>query len=123
MHKEDVERVIDQINCKDWGLELGDNRASFRSAWFVRVRGYAPEPGRGIMQPYVGRKWLLARFCTPSQIVRLCFDAIREAEEELIREAFHYRGAAIYGPLVDVDRMASLMSEHDGAHGVDTSAA
>lgn len=114
MLREDVEGVLDCINCKQWGLELGDNRGFVRSPWFLRVRGHAAAPRDQFIQPYVGRRWMIARHATPSQLVRIAFDAICHAELELIRESFLYRDQPIFGPTVDVDRLSESMAKDEG---------
>lgn len=55
-----------------------------------------------------GRKWRLSPHMTPSELVQTAFLAVLTAIEHEARERFAYRGAAIFGPHFDVDRLAAL---------------
>lgn len=59
-----------------------------------------------------GRKWLLSKHMTKSEIIQTAFKAVLTAEEHECREAFTYRGTAIFGPHFDVDALVSLI-DHD----------
>jgi hypothetical protein len=50
-----------------------------------------------------GRKWLLSRHMTKSEVVQTAFKAVLTALEHEAREHFRYRGKAIFGPHFDVD--------------------
>lgn len=49
------------------------------------------------------REWPLTPSMTKSEIVQTAFMAIMAAQEHETREAFKYKGKAIFGPHFDVD--------------------
>lgn len=51
---------------------------------------------------YTGRKWRLSNFMTRSELVQTALGAILACEEHETREAFRWRGRAIFGPHFDV---------------------
>ena len=57
-----------------------------------------------------GRKWYLSTWMTDSEIVSTAFMAFLAAEEHECRERFKYKGQRIFGPHMDVDALADLLS-------------
>lgn len=66
-----------------------------------------------------GRKWRLSEHMTKSELVQTALMAVLAAEEHEAREAFKYRGAAIFGPHFDVDALHELARgrNEDRRHG------
>lgn len=52
-----------------------------------------------------GRKWRLSEHMTPSEVVRTQFMAVMAVIEHETRELFLYRGAAIFGPHIDIEAL------------------
>jgi hypothetical protein len=61
-------------------------------------------------KPWKGRKWFLSEHMTRSEIVGTAFKAVLTAMEHETREQFTYRGQAVFGPHIDVDRLALLLT-------------
>ncbi len=55
-----------------------------------------------------GRKWRLSLHMTKSEIVQTAFKAVLTAVEHETRENFTYKGASIFDPHYDVDRLVEL---------------
>lgn len=55
-----------------------------------------------------GRKWLLSRHMTDGEIVQTAFKAVLTALEHEAREQFSYRGACIFDPHYDIERLVEL---------------
>ncbi len=59
-----------------------------------------------------GRKWRISRYMTASEIAQTAFKAVITSQEHIAREFFTYRGANVYSPHYDVERLFELrMSE------------
>ncbi len=58
-----------------------------------------------------GRKWRLSRHMTTSEIVQTALKAVLAAEEHEAREAFTYRGHAIFGPHLNVESLVTLCND------------
>lgn len=99
MTRSGIKHVLSLIDYRDWSIDVVDT-----TGWglLLRVRFAAD----GVIQH--GRKWKLSRFMTKSEIVQTAFKAILTAEEHEVRERFRYRGAAIFGPHFDVDKLVGL---------------
>ncbi|MGE0751893.1 MAG: hypothetical protein AB7F39_06470 [Variibacter sp.] len=58
-----------------------------------------------------GRKWKLSAHMTKSEIVQTAFLAVLTAVEHETRETFKFKGAAIFGPHFDVERLVTLAGD------------
>lgn len=93
---------------------------TFAVAWsvpgeiFLQVEVDGTDIKTGKPLHWKGRKWRLSRHMTKSEIVQTAFLAVLQATEHEVRESFQYKGAAIFGPHFNVDRLASLAIDPDG---------
>lgn len=55
-----------------------------------------------------GRKWRLSNHMTKSEVVQTAFKAVLTAIEHEVREKFLYRGASVFDPHYDVDKLFEL---------------
>jgi hypothetical protein len=56
-----------------------------------------------------GRKWRLSVHMTESEVVQTALKAVLTALEHEAREGFEYRGVAIYGPHLDVEKLREFV--------------
>lgn len=79
--------------------------------WYLQIA--CPE-GRcnatGAPMAWTGRKWLLSRHMTETEIVWTAFKAILTAIEHEARERFRYRGVAIADSHSDVAALAGMIA-------------
>ena len=96
-----VRTILDRIRYKHWHFHVGDG-------WLqVRFSNEDAEiPGGRYVQ--YGRKWRLSEHMTTSEIVQTALMAVLAAEEHEAREAFKYRGHAIFGPHLDIEALVGL---------------
>ena len=61
-------------------------------------------------EPYdwSGRKWFLSPHMTPSELIQTALKAALTAAEHEVREAFTYKGKAIFGPHIDVEELVAV---------------
>lgn len=98
MHK--LEVLLSRIQYKDWSFRVGSDRGTdAEGRWWLQVE----------FGEWRGRKWFLSKHMTDSEVVATAFKACLTAEEHECREAFRYRGMTVFGPHIDVDRMADLL--------------
>jgi len=108
MSDEIVRLVLGRISFPGISFVLGDKNGTL----YLQVRS---DGGRcnvsGAAMAWSGRKWMLSRHMTVSEIVQTAFKAVMTALEHEARENFKYRGAAIFGPHFDVERLVSLAAD------------
>lgn len=97
-----VREITDKIKYKDWYFLHSnfDPRT-------IQVCFNADCIESGTITEQKGRKWLLSKHMTDSEIVQTAFLAIKIAEEHKLRENFLFNGAAIFGPHLDLFALSS----------------
>ena len=101
MNREEMELILTHVTYKRWSFhveERGDHL-------FLQCRWTEPDLVTGIVEVQHGRKWILSRHMTKSEVVTTAFKAVLTAEEHETREQFRYRGRMIFGPHFDVDTL------------------
>lgn len=84
---------------------------------FLQVRGFEPDSVTGAAAPPEGRggrKWLLSPHMTRSEVVATAFKAVLTYVEHEVREAFRYRGRAVFGPHINIDALHAAAGTLDG---------
>jgi hypothetical protein len=99
MNVDDIRDLVELIDYKDWRFHVGEDRGH---VW-LQVRFSAADTVAGTIQTHHGRKWLLSRHMTKSEVVLTAFKAVLTAEEHEVRESFRYMEKAIFNPHIDVD--------------------
>lgn len=108
-------KILEDVSYKDgWRLVIRGSADGF----YLQVRFIAPNGVTGVEEEWGGRKWVLSRYMTKSEIVTTAFKAIITAEEHETRELFKYRNAPIFGPHFNVDMMADLIHS-EGLEGLE----
>lgn len=94
-----------------WGVEfLYDTRGY----WYLQVVDVnAIDNVTGAPTAWRGRKWLLSDHMTDGEIVQTAFKAILTAVEHEVRETFLYKGAAIFDPHYDIEKLVELRKRPD----------
>lgn len=100
----EMRMVIAAVSYKDWQIVIAEDG----QRPYLQVRFSALHVDSGERAEQRGRKWLLSTHMTRSELVATAFKAILTAEEHEAREAFLYRGQAVFGPHFDVDALADL---------------
>ena len=103
-----VQNVIKRIIYKDWAFHIGKDGIGL---YYMQIRFVACDPQSKPHAEWAGRKWRLSTFMTDSEIVQTALKAVLAAEEHEAREAFLYRGRAIFGPHFNVDRLWELSGD------------
>jgi hypothetical protein len=80
----------------------------------LQLRGEAADTSTGLPGTQGGLKWHLPRDVGRAEIVRTAFRAALTWVEHEAREQFTYRQARVFGPHLDVGRLAELCREENG---------
>lgn len=103
--------ILRDIRYKDWEFRIGKDAIGL---FHLQVAFGARHVQSGTHQAWSGRKWRISTHMTASEIVQTALKAVLTAEEHEAREGFCYKGRAIFGPHLSVERLLEL-SGSDGA--------
>lgn len=110
MQPTDYRATLDLCAYPGFSFVLGADRGG--SDWWLQVECYeGTDNVTGKPMTWKGRKWRLSSHMTKSEIVQTAFKAVMTAMEHETREKFTYRGATIFDPHYDVDRLHALRSD------------
>lgn len=113
LEPEKLRQVLGDVAYKDgWELVIDTPVPNTGTPWLKWVFT-APDIHTGRPEVQHCRKWQLSYHMTRSELVRTAFKAVLAAEEHEAAEAFHYRGAMIYNPHMDLVELASSIRKGD----------
>lgn len=110
---EQIERIVDRIDYLDWTISVELVNQDPEGPIYLQVSFDAWDEATKKYHVQHGRKWLISRYSTTSEIVQTALKAILAAQEHEVREAFRYKGKAIFGPHFDVDDLAHRLPMSD----------
>lgn len=94
--------ILAEVQFHDWKFLIQSDGAGA----YLQIEFSAPDTKRDdSVVVWRGRKWRLSEHMTKSEIVLTAWMAVKAAIEHEAREAFLYRGRAIFGPHIDVDAL------------------
>lgn len=101
--------VLDRVKFKDWLFHLAEEGPRL----WLQVRYLEADVDGDPRNPedleiQHGRKWVVSRHATPSELVQTAFKAVMTSMEHQAREHFLYRGARVFGPHFDVEKLVAL---------------
>ena len=104
--------VLKGITYKEgWAIKIVENNGIPFLQWCFSRPDYMLK-GEPISE-WKSRKWVLSEHATESELVQTALAAVLMAEEHEAREAFRYRGSAVFNPHIDVEAMASVSAHLD----------
>lgn len=107
----EYEKIVAKVRFYDWRFvpsEIGE-----KEGFFVQISADETDNRSGEPMTWKGRKWLVSRFSTESEIIQTCWLAVQIARQHEDRENFFYEGKAILGPHFDVKDLAARMPQED----------
>jgi len=96
--------ILSKVKYKDWSFHVEQRGDLF----YMQARFPEPDLVTGVVEMQHGRKWILSKYMTKSEVVTTAFKAVITAEEHEIREKFRYNGRMIFGPHFDIDALWSV---------------
>jgi hypothetical protein len=97
----DLQKIVANVAYRRHQFHIVDKPGL--DGFFLQLRFLAPCAHRETRTLQFSRKWYISCFSTPSEVVHTAFKAVLTAEEHEVREAFCYKGEAIFGPHFSVD--------------------
>ena len=76
--------------------------------FLLQMRRTEPDAESGEPVEFSGRKWFIDPKSSASAVVRTAFLAALTWQEHEARHRFAYRGAAVFGPHIEADRLAAI---------------
>lgn len=111
MTNERAQEILAQVKFLGYAFRIvGDFQ---RSAYLQAVFDAPCNVQGGADTTQTTRKWLLSRYMGPSELVQTAFKCVLTSIEHEAREQFTYKGAAIFGPHFDVERLVLLCGTSD----------
>lgn len=110
--------IADNISYKDWEFHVRQKgEAIYLQIQFLAFCNAGKKNqelvGTRLMNRQHCRKWMLSEHMTPTEIVRTCYLAVRQAEEHEMQENFKFMGRDIFNPHIDVLQLYSIGNKHD----------
>lgn len=104
-----LEYILRDVKFQDWDFIVGEKGDSF----FIQPRFFARDnedlfdhrDGNYVPVEQKGRKWLVSRYATDAEVVQTAFKAVLSAMEHEVREQFTFKGIALYGPHMDLQKL------------------
>lgn len=112
INEQQICEIVALVTYKpNWAIKVGGD---FLQGMFIQVQvvdGTCSVTGQTV-DWCGGKKYLSPHMCK-QEIVGACFDIIKSAEEHEMREHFRYRGASIFNPHLDPDKLVEVAKRKD----------
>jgi hypothetical protein len=115
MTRERLDDIVGRVEYEEKRFRTG----VYGHGWFVQVEYTEPDVRTGEPALQRGRKWLVSRHATDSEVVQTCFAAVLASAEHQAREHFKYapsrseRPRAIFGPHFSSDVLYGICGKRD----------
>lgn len=112
-HRDDfhhhVAALVRQITYREgYWLLVERDKSHHDGRTYLQVEHERPDSTTGAVARGRGGKAYLSRHMTDSEIVKVAFGLFKSYEEHEAREFFRYRGAAVFGPHIDVSYLVDI---------------
>lgn len=107
---EQVRAVLDDVKCGEYSFSL----VAAPGGFLVSLECVAPDSATAVAARQEGRRWFVPRGATRDEIVRTAFKAAVTWAEHETREQFSYQSARVFGPHLDVGRLAAAARDAGG---------
>jgi len=105
--------ILDNISYKNCRFECG--AFGLENAFWIQVQ--YPVVEKGVARTAYARRWVIEAKSTPWQVVATALKACITVEEHEAREAFLYKGAAVFYPHHDIDKLVEIRKAHAAEAG------
>ena len=106
-----LRETIANLSYKDWAFRIEKDGIGL---WFLQIVVNGPDATTEQPITWSGRKWRLSMHMGRGEIAQTALAAVLAAEEHEARERFLYRGRAIFGPHLNVEKLWALAGAEDG---------
>lgn len=98
--------ILDEVKYPGFEFEL----VSHADEYWLRIACDGVDNETGKPHRWHGRPWRLSTHMTNGEVVQTAFLALKVAIEHEMRELFTYKGATVFNPHFDIDRLVSFAS-------------
>jgi hypothetical protein len=107
---DEIRAILANVECKEYRFLVEFTPGGFH----LQIETEEADITTGQKMPMYGRKWFIPLSANRSDIVRTAFKASLTWEEHELREHFLYRAQRVFGPHIDLDKLANLGEDsHD----------
>lgn len=99
MNPSEIRDILLNVSFLDWEFVVEQKGEQM----YLQTRFVENDIVTGEPALQAGRKWILSKHMTKSEVVTTAFKAVLTATEHEVREQFRYRGRMIFGPHFNVD--------------------
>ena len=99
-----MQAILADVSFKDHEFLIEPSDDGFH----IQLRCEEEDVYTGVRCVQTGRKWHVSRCARRSEVVQTAFKAVLTWQEHEAREHFRYRGAQVFGPHFNVDRLTEL---------------
>jgi hypothetical protein len=107
---EQARAVLRDVKCGEYEFAVEEVTDGFH----LVLKHVALDLATGEYVPQTGRKWFVPRGATRDEVVRTAFKAAVTWAEHEAREQFSYQSARVFGPHLDVGRLAAAARDAGG---------
>jgi hypothetical protein len=105
-----IKAILADVTFQDWDFLI----APMGEGFFLQVQFLAKDntdPFDVSWSKQKGRKWYISRFATDAEVVQTALKATLSAQEHEVREQFLYKGKAIFGPHLNLERLLAVAND------------
>lgn len=109
MNTDQAKAILTDVQFPGFNFEL---HGDFTGMTYLVAIFAAPDAdGQKGWLPQTSRKWLLSKHMVKSELVQTAFLCVLTCLEHEAREQFKFKGARVFGPHFDVDRLVQLCNQ------------
>jgi hypothetical protein len=112
MTSPELRSILQDVQCDLPGVRWVIHLSEMGEGFYVQLRYVERDVDTGELEEQHGRKWYVSTHATRSEVVQTVLKACLTSAEHMVREHFTYRGVRVFGPHLDIDQLAELVSHN-----------
>lgn len=117
LNKSDVEAILEDITIGAIGSKGWIFLGEMGNGYYLQHQYYGTDSVAGGDRLCKGRKWYISPHSCKSEIVLTALKAVITNAEHEARESFKYKGKAIFGPHMNVDKLLEFCDTEEHTEG------
>ncbi len=106
---ESLEEIISEVICGDFHFLVDE----YNGAPYLQIFFEAPDVNTGEVCLQYTRKWTLQYTMCNTEVVGTAYKAAEAAVIHELQEQFTYRGARVYDPHMDVEKLVDIINREN----------
>jgi len=104
-----LDEIVSELDCGEFHFFVDE----YNGSPYLQIFFEAPDVNTGEMQLQYTRKWTLQYTMCNTEVVRTAFKAAEAAIIHELQEKFTYRGARVYDPHMDVEKLVDIIKHNN----------